>query len=93
MVFVFAVGLIPSNGAGAFLIVLRFLKPTLRLYSRKNKMAEFHERTFAEEEEEENGKEAAAHGEGGGMPRENAAPREEEIIGPEEFNHILGADP
>lgn len=53
LVFVTTVGLLPTNGAGAFLIILRFLKPTLRLYSRKNKMAEFHEKASGEEGGEE----------------------------------------
>jgi len=45
LVFIFAINVIPSGGLGPFLIALRFLKPVLRLYARKNKMEEFHHST------------------------------------------------
>jgi len=96
MVFTFTVGLVPSNGAGPILIALRFLKPALRMYGRRNKMAEFREKAEGEEGEEEEGNagEKELQGEDPKTPHQVPyTPRQSEVIGTQEFNQVIGATP
>jgi len=84
LVFIFQVPLVPSGGLGPFLIALRFIKPTIRLYARKDKVGEaneHHHRVKGEESEDENeGHAVAAH-----------SPAE--VVGTDDMNKILGANP